>query len=53
MANSKKGQGRQDKYLVTSQEMFMCNTKASVFIILLWIMFNFQKKYFKCQGQKV
>ena len=52
MANSK------DKYLDTSakilsQEMLMCNMKAWIFIIWLWIMFIFLQKYVKSQGQKV
>ena len=38
MANSKDGLGHKDKYLDTSrkilsQEMFMCNMKALIFII--------------------
>ena len=57
MANSKGGQGHKDKYhdtstKILSQETLMCNIKAWIFMILLWITFIFLLKIFQMSSQK-
>ena len=57
MANTKDSQGHKEIFLVTSrrilsQEMFMCNMKALIFIIL-GDMNNGFFKLVKCQGERV